>query len=163
MRTALFPGTFDPFTNGHLSTLLAALDIADKVVITIGVHSAKSPLFTPEERAEMIREVVVTLPAAAADRIAVVHFEGLMVEAARAAGATLMVRGVRNATDFDYEMGMAGMNAVVAPDIRTVLVPASPGARHITATLVRQIARLGGDIGPFVPEPIARRLKEQPG
>ena len=163
MRTALLPGSFDPFTNGHLATLWAALAIADRVMVTIGVHSGKTPLFTPEERIAMIREVVASLPPEAGERIGVVSFDGLMVDAARAAEATLLVRGVRAGSDFDYEMQMAGMNAAVAPEIYTVLVPAPPGVRHITATLVRQIARLGGDVDAFVPAAVARRLKEQPG
>ena len=86
-------------------------------------------------------------------------FEGLVVEAARAAGASILIRGLRDSADFDYEMQMAGMNGTLAPGVRTVFLPSSPASRHITATLVRQIAALGGDVSPFVPASVARRLK----
>ncbi len=155
-QTAIVPGSFDPLTNGHIDILAAALAMADKVVVAIGVHPSKSALFTLDERTEMIREVTGLLPGG--ERIAVVAFDGLIVEAARAAGATLMVRGLRDANDFDYEMRMTGMNAVLAPELRTVFVPAAPGVRHLSATLVRQIAQMGGDIAAFVPEPVLRRM-----
>lgn len=159
IRTALFPGSFDPLTNGHLEILEAALGLADRVVIAIGVHPSKTALFTADERAEMIREVVALLPGAP-ERVAVVAFDGLIVEAARAAGASVLIRGLRDATDLDYEMQMAGMNAAIAPEIQTVFVPASPRVRHVSATLIRQVARMGGDISGFVPQPIARALSD---
>jgi len=160
-HTAIVPGSFDPLTNGHLDIFAAALEMADCVVVAIGVHPQKSALFTLDERTEMIREVTASLPGG--ERIAVVAFDGLIVEAARAAGATLLVRGLRDASDFDYEMRMTGTNAVLAPDIRTVFIPAAEGARHLSATLVRQIAGMGGDISAFVPEPVLRRMTEGSG
>ena len=150
-RTAFYPGTFDPVTNGHVDLLRQALAVADKVVVAIGINPAKSPMFSLAERQAMIAAMVATLPKKDAARVASTTFEGLAVEAAQKAGATLIVRGLRDANDFDYEMQMAGMNAALAPGLRTVFLPASPAVRHITATLVRQIAGMGGDVTPFVP------------
>ncbi len=154
-RTALYAGTFDPVTNGHVDILAGALAIADKVVVAIGVHPGKAPMFPLEERKAMIGAMADAVGGDANGRVTAVHFGGLVVDAARAAGATILVRGLRDANDFDYEMQMVGMNKVMAPELHTVFLPASPFARHITATLVRQIAEMGGDIKPFVPPAIA--------
>jgi len=159
-RIALYPGTFDPTTNGHVDILGGALAVADKVVIAIGVHPSKTPMFALADRRDMLREVTKSL-GSDAGRVSITTFGGLAVDAARAAGATIIVRGLRDAADFDYEMQMAGMNGAMAPDIRTIFIPASPSSRHITATLVRQIAAMGGDASPFVPAAVARRLKKK--
>jgi pantetheine-phosphate adenylyltransferase len=156
-RIALYPGTFDPITNGHVDILSAALALADEVVVAIGVHPAKAPLFPAADRVAMIEESAKAI-AGADRRVRTISFRGLVVEAAREAGATIIVRGLRDAADFDYEMQMAGMNAAMAPGVRTVFLPASPASRHITATLVRQIASMGGDVTPFVPAAVPRRL-----
>lgn len=155
---ALYAGSFDPVTNGHLDVLKGAFRLADKVVVAIGIHPGKAPLFTADERAAMIRQTVQAMgvPAAALE---VVTFDGLVIEAARKAGATSLIRGLRDGTDLDYEMQMAGMNGIMAPDIQTVFLPASASVRAITATLVRQIAAMGGDIRPFVPGAVAEALK----
>ncbi|WP_333824767.1 pantetheine-phosphate adenylyltransferase [Pinisolibacter sp.] len=157
-RTVLYSGSFDPVTNGHVDVLAQSLDIADRVVVAIGVHPAKKPLFDFDERVAMIREVVTDL-GVDQSRVEVVAFSDLVVEAARRAGAAAIVRGLRDGTDLDYEMQMAGMNGAMAPTVRTLFFPASPGVRHITATLVRQIAAMGGDVSSFVPEKVAARLK----
>ncbi|WP_334176375.1 pantetheine-phosphate adenylyltransferase [Pseudoxanthobacter sp.] len=163
-RVALYSGSFDPVTEGHMDVLARALHLADRVVVAIGVHPGKVPLFSFDERVAMIGAVAAgRFGAQAAQRISVIAFDGLVVDAARAAGAGLIVRGLRDGTDLDYEMQMAGMNGTLAGDIHTVFVPASPGVRHITATLVRQIAKLGGDVAPFVPGPVIARLKERLG
>ncbi len=159
-RTFLYSGSFDPVTNGHVDVLAQALDLADRVVVAIGVHPGKKPLFDFDERVEMIRETVEALGVDQA-RVDVVAFSDLVVEAARRVGAVAIVRGLRDGTDLDYEMQMAGMNGAMAPTIRTLFLPASPGVRHITATLVRQIAAMGGDVRPFAPESVARRLAER--
>ncbi len=159
-RTFLYSGSFDPVTNGHVDVLAQALDLADRVVVAIGVHPGKKPLFEFDERVEMIRETVAALGVDQA-RVDVVAFSDLVVEAARRAGAVAIVRGLRDGTDLDYEMQMAGMNGAMAPTVRTLFLPASPGVRHITATLVRQIAAMGGDVRPFAPESVARRLAER--
>lgn len=159
-RTFLYSGSFDPVTNGHVDVLAQALDLADRVVVAIGVHPGKKPLFEFDERVAMIRETVAALGVDQA-RVDVVAFSDLVVEAARRAGAVAIVRGLRDGTDLDYEMQMAGMNGAMAPTVRTLFLPASPGVRHITATLVRQIAAMGGDVRPFAPESVARRLAER--
>lgn len=160
MRVGLFPGSFDPITNGHAEILSAALALADSVVVAIGVHPGKVPLFSLEERAALVEELAASI-AGGAGRVRTVAFDGLTVAAARSVGATILFRGLRDAGDLDYEMQLAGMNGVMAPDIRTVFIPASPTTRPITATLVRQIARLGGDVSPFVPDFVARKLTQK--
>ncbi len=156
-RTMLYPGSFDPVTNGHVDVLAQALDLADRIVVAIGVNPAKKPMFEFDERVAMIREAVAALGIDQA-RVEVVAFSDLVVACAERQGASAMVRGLRDGSDLDYEMQLAGMNGAMAPSIRTVFLPASPGVRHITATLVRQIATMGGDVGPFVPPGVATRL-----
>jgi pantetheine-phosphate adenylyltransferase len=151
-RVALYAGSFDPLTNGHLDVLKASLAIADVVYAAIGVHPGKKPLFSFEERVALIEQVAKDELADDAVRIKVVAFDGLVVDSARQHGASIMIRGLRDGTDLDYEMSMAGMNETMAPRLQTVFLPASPQVRFITATLVRQIASMGGDIRPFVPQ-----------
>ena len=160
-RTAIYPGTFDPVTNGHVDILGGALALADELVVAIGIHPSKAPLFTLDERLAMIGDFVGAIGKPAEGRVRSVTFDGLVVDAAKAAGATILVRGLRDAADFDYEMQMAGMNGEMAPDIRTAFLPASPDVRHITATLVRQIAGMKGNVAPFVPAAVAARLKKK--
>ena len=154
-RTALFSGTFDPLTNGHLDVIGQGAQLFDRIVIAIGVHPGKTPWLDFDERAEAIRTACSGLPA----HIEVAAFDGLVVTAARAHGACAILRGLRDATDFDYEMQMAGMNGAMAPEIRTVFLPAAPGLRHISGTLVRQIAALGGDVSAFAPPASVDALK----
>ncbi len=158
MRIAFYAGSFDPMTNGHLDVLHQALTLCDRLVIGIGVHPGKAPLFSFEERAAMIARVLTEQAQGRAEDVTVTSFEGLVIDAANSAGATVMVRGLRDGTDLDYEMHMAGMNGDMAPGLTTVFLPARPMTRHITATLVRQIARMGGDVAPFVPAPVLDAL-----
>jgi len=158
-RIAIYPGSFDPVTNGHLDVVRHAVHLCDKLVVSIGVHPGKKPLFTTEERLAMVREVFEPVALQAGCEFDCSTYDNLTVTAARAAGATIMLRGLRDGTDLDYEMQIAGMNEVMAPDIHTVFTPASAGVRPITATLVRQIAGMGGDVTPFVPGSVARSLK----
>src|SRR6266496_4073310 len=162
-RTALFPGSFDPVTNGHLDLVRQAARLADRLVLAIGTHPGKAPLFDAEERRAMIEETCGALARASGCDFACITFADLVVAAAQREGATLLIRGLRSATDFDYEMQMAGMNATMAPAVQTVFLPASPAVRPITATLVRQIGKMGGDITPFVPPAIAARMKAKLG
>jgi pantetheine-phosphate adenylyltransferase len=158
---ALYTGTFDPITNGHIDVLVNAARFCDEIVVAIGVHPGKTPIFTPEERADLVRQSCSSLLAKHSCKLEVLTFSGLAVDAARDAGATILLRGLRDSTDFDYEMHMAGMNGTMAPDVQTIFLPASPGVRHITATLVRQIALLGGDVSPFVPESVLKALVDK--
>jgi pantetheine-phosphate adenylyltransferase len=157
-RTAIYGGSFDPLTNGHLDVLKGALAVADKVFVAIGIHPGKAPLFSFEERVGLIEDSARAELAEDWKRLEVVAFDGLIIDAARQHGASILIRGLRDGTDLDYEMQMAGMNETMAPDLQTVFLPASPSVRTITATLVRQIASMGGDIRPFVPAAVAKAL-----
>ena len=158
-RTALFPGSFDPVTNGHLDLVRQACRLADRLVLAIGTHPGKAPLFGTEERLAMLEETCGPVARQGGCELRCITFADLVVATARREGATLLIRGLRSATDFDYEMEMAGMNVTMAPEVQTVFLPASPSVRPITATLVRQIASMGGDVSQFVPPSVAARLK----
>jgi pantetheine-phosphate adenylyltransferase len=160
-RTALYAGSFDPVTNGHVDVVRQAARLVDRLVLAIGVHPGKAPLFSAEERLAMLEETCGPAARQATCELTCVTFADLVVDAARRAGASVLIRGVRDGTDLDYEMQMAGMNAAMAPNVQTVFVPASPIVRPITATLVRQIAGMGGDVSAFVPAPVAARLKQK--
>jgi pantetheine-phosphate adenylyltransferase len=160
-RVALFAGSFDPITNGHLDVVGKAVRLADRLVLAVGIHPGKTPLFSAEDRLAMLDEICAPIGRAAGCEIVCVTFADLVVTAARRAGATMLVRGVRDGSDFDYEMQMAGMNAAMAPEVQTLFLPAAPAVRPITATLVRQIAGMGGDVSAFVPAQVAARLKKK--
>ena len=157
-RTALYAGSFDPVTNGHLDVVRQAARLVDRLVIAIGVHPGKAPMFDSNERAAMLRETCGPMAEAEGARLEIVTFDDLAVSVARRCGAALFIRGLRDGTDLDYEMQLAGMNGAMAPEVQTVFLPASTGVRPITATLVRQIAGMGGDVSPFVPSTVAVRL-----
>jgi pantetheine-phosphate adenylyltransferase len=127
--------------------------------VAIGIHPGKKPLFTVEERVAMVREVFGPIAARAGCAFDCTTYDNLTVTAARKAGATIMIRGLRDGTDLDYEMQISGMNEIMAPEVQTVFLPASVAARPITATLVRQIAGMCGDVSPFVPPSVAASLK----
>ena len=158
-RIALYPGSFDPVTNGHLDVVRQAVGLCDRLIVAIGVHSGKKPLFTVQERMDMVRAVFAPVAAKAGCAFDCTTYDNLTVTAAQKNGATIMIRGLRDGTDLDYEMQMAGMNEAMAPDVLTVFLPASPIVRPITATLVRQIAAMGGDVAAFVPAAVLRRLQ----
>jgi pantetheine-phosphate adenylyltransferase len=160
-RIALYAGSFDPVTNGHLDVVRHAVRLADRLVIAIGIHPGKVPLFAAEERIAMLQETCTPLAREAKCELTCITFADLVVETARKAGASMLVRGLRDGTDLDYEMQMAGMNEAMAPDVVSVFLPASPMVRPITATLVRQIAGMGGDVSAFVPVPVVVRLKKK--
>ena len=163
IRTALYPGSFDPLTNGHLDMLEAALGLCDRLVVAIGVHPSKKPLLSVDERLELIRDVAGPMAADAGVELLAETFDNLVVDYAAEVEATILIRGLRDGTDLDYEMQMAGMNKTLAPDLQTVFLPASPDARHITATLVRQVAQMGGDISPFVPPAVVQAVSHALG
>jgi len=157
-RIAFYSGSFDPMTNGHLDVISQAAALCDKLVVGVGAHPTKAGLFTVAERLAMIVEAAGDALARENCALEVVSFSGLAIDAARLAGARIIVRGLRDSTDFDYEMQMAGMNRAMAPDLRTVFLPASAPVRPITATLVRQIAQMGGEVSPFAPSNVAKAL-----
>ena len=158
-RVALYAGSFDPVTNGHIDVVRQAVRLADRLVLAIGVHPGKASLFSADERLGMLAETCAPLGKQAGCEVVCVTFDDLVVAAAQRAGAGMLIRGLRDGTDLDYEMQMAGMNGAMAPQIQTVFLPASPAVRPITATLVRQIALMGGDVSSFVPASVAARLK----
>jgi pantetheine-phosphate adenylyltransferase len=157
-RIGFYSGTFDPVTLGHTDVIARACRLVDTLIIGIGVHPEKSPLFTAAERIEMLAAETKPIAKAAGTSIEIVTFDDLVVEAARRHEAGAIFRGLRDGTDFDYEMQMAGMNGAMAPGIETIFVAAAPAVRHIAANLVRQIALMGGDVSPFVSKAVAARL-----
>jgi pantetheine-phosphate adenylyltransferase len=161
MTIAFYPGSFDPITNGHVDVLVQALNVAEKVIVAIGIHPGKTPLFSFEEKAGLIRASLAEVLPEKSANIDVVSFDNLVVDAARAHGTSLLIRGLRDGTDLDYEMQMAGMNRQMAPDIQTIFLPAGTASRPITATLVRQIAAMGGDVSAFVPAAVLQALKSK--
>ena len=160
-RAALYAGSFDPVTNGHLDVVRQAVRLTGRLVLAIGIHPGKAPLFSAEERAAMLQETCADVAKQAGCDLKVTTISDLVVTAAKREGAEMLIRGLRDGTDLDYEMQMAGMNEAMAPDIQTVFLPASPRVRPITATLVRQIAGMGGDISHFVPALVVARLKKK--
>jgi pantetheine-phosphate adenylyltransferase len=158
-RIGFYSGSFDPITNGHTDVLRLSAALVDRLVIGIGIHPGKTPLFSTEEKTLLIEAEMKPVTARYGTEIKVVTFAGLTVDAARDAGATMIFRGLRDGTDLDYEMQMSGMNSAMMPDVDTVFLPASPDVRHITATLVRQIAMMGGTVSSFVSPAVEAALK----
>jgi pantetheine-phosphate adenylyltransferase len=154
-----YPGSFDPLTNGHLDVIERACKLVDTLVVAIGTHHTKKPLLPHQSRLQLLHATLDPIGRRTDTVFKIVDFGGLAVTAARANGATLIIRGLRDTTDYNYEMQMVGMNAQMAPDLQTVFLPSSPHVRHISATLVRQIAELGGDISAFVPPIVLKALK----
>jgi pantetheine-phosphate adenylyltransferase len=157
-RIGFYSGSFDPVTLGHTDVIRRAAALVDKLVIGVGVHPEKRPMFSEAERVEMLEAETTPIAKDTGTRIEIVTFSDLAIEAARAHSAKIIFRGLRDGTDFDYEMQMAGMNGAMAPDVQTVFVSASPEVRHIAANLVRQIATMGGNVKPFVSPAVAKRL-----
>ena len=160
-RIGLYPGSFDPVTYGHLDVLRQALAIADTVVVAIGMHPGKVPLFSFDERVGMINRAIVDWSDNASERVEGISFDNLVINAAREVSAGFMIRGLRDGSDLDYEMQLAGMNGAMAPEIGTVFLPASPDVRPITATLVRQIAGMNGDVSKFAPDFVVEMLVDK--
>lgn len=153
MNLALYPGTFDPFTFGHLDILERALSLFDRIEVTVAVNADKASLFTIDERCELIRKCVGHL-----DRIEVAAHEGLIADRAKRTGAVALVRGLRQVSDFDYEMRMAVANKELHGELETVFLPAAGTHAFISATIVRDIHRWNGDVSAFVPTPVVEAL-----
>lgn len=154
-----YSGSFDPISLGHVDIIARAARVFDKIIIGVGIHHGKAPLFSWEERVEMIRAETAKIEADTGTPIEIITFDNLTVEAARKCGASAIIRGLRDASDFDYEMQMAGTNAAMAPEIETLFLGASPGRRHIASKFIRQIAAMGGNVDAFVPPLAAQRLR----
>ena len=145
MTTALYPGTFDPITNGHSDLVARAELLFDRVVVAVAANPGKQPAFTLDERVAMAREVLV-----GHDRVEVIEFDSLLVNFAGECGASVILRGLRAVSDFEYEFQLAGMNRRLAPDIETVFLTPSEQFAYISSSLVREVASLGGDVSDFV-------------
>ena len=158
-RVAIYAGSFDPLTNGHMDVLKGALTVSDKIFVGIGIQASKTPLFSLEERIALIEQATADELGPAAKKIETISFSGLVIDAAKKCKAKIIIRGLRDGTDLDYEMQMAGMNRQMAGDVQTVFLPAGVASRPITATLVRQIAAMGGDVSAFVPAPVFTALQ----
>jgi pantetheine-phosphate adenylyltransferase len=150
-RIGLYPGTFDPVTNGHVDIIGRAARLMDKLVIGVSISTGKGPLFSLEERVELVQAETKEIAERNGTVIEVVSFEGLLIDFARKLGACMIVRGLRAVSDFDFEFQMAGMNYRMAPDIETVFLMASERHQFIASRLVKEVATLGGDITSFVP------------
>ncbi len=154
--TAIYPGSFDPITNGHLDLIERGCRLFDKLIVAILRNETKQPLFSVEERIEMLREVVDCYP-----HVAVDSFDGLLVDYAAANGATVLLRGIRAISDYEYELQMALMNRRLRPDIETVFMMASEAHSFISSRLVKEVFGLGGNIGGLVPPPVEIRLRKR--
>jgi pantetheine-phosphate adenylyltransferase len=158
-RTGVYPGTFDPITSGHTEVVRRSLRLVDKLVIGPFINIGKSPLFSLEERIDIIKEDIAEFPEADRARIKVVPYEGLLIHFAREVGASIVIRGLRAVSDFEYEIQMANMNARMEPNVETIFLMASDRHQFISSSLVKDIARLGGDTSQFVSKKVFERLK----
>jgi pantetheine-phosphate adenylyltransferase len=162
-RVGVYPGTFDPITNGHMDVIRRGARILDRLVIGVAVNAGKGPLFSLDERVEMVRDEVATIDDPKIGVIEVKPFNSLLMNFAETENAQCILRGLRAVSDFDYEFQMAGMNARLNPDIEIVFLMASERHQFIASRLVKEIAALGGDINSFVSPAIARRVNDRYG
>lgn len=160
-RIGIYPGTFDPITNGHSDIIRRAIRVVDRLVIGVARNDGKGPLFATDERVEIVRDEVAHLENGDAERIEVRAFDTLLVDFARSVGATVVVRGLRAVSDFEYEFQMAGMNARLNPEIETVFLMASDRFQFISSRFVKEIGALGGEVSHFVSPRVALRLAER--
>lgn len=155
MKRAIYPGTFDPFTNGHIDILERASNIFDEIIIAVAINSQKKPMFSAEERAEMIGECVLEYPSVKVDTLQ----SGLLIDYAREKQAVAIIRGLRQVADFEYEFQIALMNRHLYPEITTVFLMPNEKYTYLTSSIIREVATLGGDVSDFVPMPVLKRLK----
>jgi pantetheine-phosphate adenylyltransferase len=159
-RVGVYPGTFDPITNGHLDIIRRASHLVGRLIVAVSTNAGKGPLFSIDERVAMVRdELVDAKNGLNSGTIEVVAFDNLLVQFAGSVGASFIIRGLRAVSDFEYEFQMAGMNARLDPAIETVFLMASERHQFISSRFVKEIGRLGGEIGQFVPARVAARLK----
>ena len=163
MRIGLYPGTFDPITLGHVDIIQRAMALVDRLVIGVAINRDKGPLFTLEERVAMVEAECASIMKKTAGETVVHPFENLLIDCARDVGATVIVRGLRAVADFEYEFQMVGMNRALDASIETVFMMADARRQAIASKLVKEIARLGGDVSKFVTEPVQEALKRRFG
>src|SRR5271166_6727814 len=151
MVKALYGGTFDPFTNGHLDIMKRSLKFCDELVVAVGINSSKKTMFSVDERLRMIDQAANALEFISATKVSAASFDGLLVEFAKQIGATILIRGIRSVSDFEYEINIAGINKTLASNIETVFLPTSPELSVVSSSMVKEIARYDGDVSGFVP------------
>jgi len=156
-RIGIYPGTFDPITHGHTDIILRAANIVDRLVIAVAKNSGKGPLFDTADRVRMVKREVKAMPDSA--RIEVLPFDNLLIHLAQKIGASVIVRGLRAVSDYEYEIQMAAMNYRMCPEIETIFLSATEGTQFVASSFVKEIAKLGGDVRPFVSEAIASDLE----
>ena len=158
MRSVVYPGTFDPITNGHIDLIERASSLFDRILVAVAVDTSKDPAFGIDRRVELAQQVLEHVP-----QVEVTRFSGLLVQFARSRGIFVIMRGLRAVSDFEYEIQLAGMNRRMSPDVETIFL--TPAERHayISSSLVREIARLGGDVSTFVAPPVRAALQERFG
>jgi len=161
VRTGVYPGTFDPITNGHLDIIQRAAKVVDRLVVGVAVNAGKGPLFDIEERVRMVEAEIAALNAGGTEWVLVKAFDNLLMDFAVENGARVIIRGLRAVSDFDYEFQMSSMNAKLNPDVETVSLMASDRHQFIASRLVKEIAMLGGEISAFVSPRVAKRLIER--
>ncbi|HLO78717.1 MAG TPA: pantetheine-phosphate adenylyltransferase [Magnetospirillum sp.] len=160
-RVGLYPGTFDPITNGHLDIVIRAARVVDRLIVAVAVNAGKGPLFTLEERVALVRHELAERANLAGVNIEVRSFDNLLIDFARQCGAHVIIRGLRAVSDFEYEFQMAGMNARLSADIETMFLMASERCQFISSRFVKEIGRLGGDISSFVSPRVRAELDEK--
>src|ERR1700757_5476313 len=160
-RIGIYPGTFDPITNGHADIIRRAIRVVDRLVVGVARNDGKGPLFATDERVEIVRDEIAHLDNGAAERIEVRAFDTLLMNFAQSVGARVIIRGLRAVSDFEYEFQMAGMNARLNPGIETVFLMASDRHQFISSRFVKEIGKLGGDISPFVSPRVAAKVVER--
>lgn len=160
-RIGVYPGTFDPVTNGHMDIILRATKVVDRLIVAVAVNAGKGPLFTVEERTQLIADEVAGLKNTNGVVIEVRPFDNLLMHFAKQVGAAMIVRGLRAVSDFEYEFQMAGMNARLDQQMETVFLMASDRCQFISSRFVKEIGRLGGDIAPFVSPRVKEKLVER--
>jgi pantetheine-phosphate adenylyltransferase len=158
MRVGLYPGSFDPITNGHVDIIKRSLGLVDRLIVGIGISATKTPVFSFEQRQRMIEAEAAGVAKQKKVELDVIAFDELLVDVARKQGANIIFRGLRTAADYEYEAQMTSMNRSMAPEIETVFLPAAPEVSFVSSTLVRQILAMGGDVSPFVPRSVLEEL-----
>src|SRR5262249_34038642 len=160
-RIGVYPGTFDPITSGHMEVVRRSLRLVDKLVIGPATNIGKGPLFSLQERIDIIRDDIEDFAQEDKERIEIIPFDGLLIHFARKVGASVIIRGLRAVSDFEYEIQMANMNARMEPNVETIFLMASDRHHFIASSLVKDIARMGGDTSQFVSKKVYERLKKK--